>query len=143
MKKLLSIASMLVLMVIASTSSVKAENYVINDAAVEAAFTSAIAVPMSVDFINTAIPNVPTEQAKVTGGSNAWVAFALAFVIGGLGIHRFYLGTATLTGIGYILTCGGIFGIVPFVDWIVLLVGAIQNDIGKFEDNTKFFMWAN
>ncbi len=140
MKKLLSIASVLVLMVIASTSSVKAENYVINDAAVEAAFTSATAEPMSVDFINATIPNIPTEQAKVTGGSNPWVAFALAFVIGQLGIHRFYLGTATLTGVGYILTCGGC-GVVATVDWIILLVGAIKNDIGKYEDNTKFFMW--
>lgn len=140
MKKLLSIASVLVLMVIASTSSVKAENYVINDAAVEAAFTSATAEPMSVDFINTAITNIPTEQAKVTGGSNAWVAFALCWAIGSLGIHRFYLGTATLTGVGYILTCGGC-GVVVTVDWVLLLIGAIKNDIGKYEDNTKFFMW--
>jgi TM2 domain-containing membrane protein YozV len=142
MKKILSITSMLALMIIASTSSVKAENYVINDAAVEAAFNSAIAVPMSVDFINAAIPNIPTEQAKVTG-NNAWVAFALCWVVGGLGIHRFYLGTATLTWVGYILTCGGIFGVVTFVDWVVLLVGAIKNDIGQYENNTKFFMWGN
>jgi TM2 domain-containing membrane protein YozV len=140
MKKLLSIASMLVLMVIASTSSVKAENYVINDAAVEAAFTSAIAVPMSVDFINTAIPNIPTDQANVTGGTNAWIAVVLCYFLGGLGIHRFYLGTATLTGIGYILTCGGC-GVVVTVDFFLLLIGAIKNDIGKYEDNTKFFMW--
>lgn len=140
MKKLLSIASVLVLMVIASTSSVKAENYVINDAAVEAAFTSAIAVPMSVDFINTAIPNIPTDQANVTGGTNAWIAVVLCYFLGGLGIHRFYLGTATLTGIGYILTCGGC-GVVVTVDFFLLLIGAIKNDIGKYEDNTKFFMW--
>jgi len=128
-------------MVIAGTTSVKAENYVINDNAVEAVFASCDAAPVTLDYVNSILPNVPTEQAKVTGSSNAWVAFALAFIVGGLGVHRFYLGTATLTGIGYILTCGGIFGIVPFVDWIVLLVGAINNDIGKYEDNTKFFMW--
>ncbi len=141
MKKILTIFSVLAVMVIAGTSSAKAENYVINDEAVEAVFASSDAVPVVLDYVNSILPNVPTEQAKVTGGTNAWVAFALAFIVGQLGIHRFYLGTATLTGIGYILTCGGIFGIVPFVDWIVLLVGAINNDIGKYEDNTKFFMW--
>lgn len=140
MKKFLSIVSVLAVMIIAGTSSAKAESYVINDDAVEAVFAAAVAAPISVDYINAA-PTIPTEQAKVTGGKNPWVAFALAFIVGGLGIHRFYLGTATLTGVGYILTCFGIFGIVPFVDWIVLLVGAIEKDIDKYEDNTKFFMW--
>ncbi|MES2656854.1 MAG: TM2 domain-containing protein [Bacteroidota bacterium] len=139
MKKFLSIVSVLAVMVIAGTSSAKAESYVINDEAVEAVFAAAVAAPISVDYINAA-PTVPTEQAKVTGGKNPWVAFALAFVVGYLGVHRFYLGTAVLTGVGYILTCGG-FGIVAFVDWIVLLVGAIEKDIDKYEDNTKFFMW--
>ncbi len=50
------------------------------------------------------------------------------------------MGTATLTGVGYILTLGGC-GIVQLVDWVVLLIGAANNDIGKYEDNTKFFMW--
>ena len=27
-----------------------------------------------------------------------------------------------MTGIGYILTCGGIFGLVPFIDLIVLAI---------------------
>lgn len=141
MKKFLSIFSVLAVMVIAGTTSVKAENYVINDDAIEAVFASADAAPVTLDYVNSILPNVPSEQAMVSGSANAWVAFALCYFVGVLGIHRFYLGTATLTGIGYILTCGGIFGFVPFVDWIVLLVGAIKNDIGKYEDNTKFFMW--
>ncbi len=141
MKKILTIFSVLAVMVIAGTTSVKAENYVINDNAVEAVFASCDAAPVTLDYVNSILPNVPTEQAKVTGGTNAWVAFALCWIVGGLGVHRFYLGTAPLTGIGYILTCGGIFGVVVLVDWVVLLVGAINNDIGKYEDNTKFFMW--
>jgi hypothetical protein len=46
-----------------------------------------------------------------------------------------------MTWVGYILTCGGIFGIVPFVDWIVLLIGLVEDDISKYVNNPKFFMW--
>ena len=131
--------SVVEVMVIAGTTSVKAENYFVNDQAVEASFTAADAAPMSVDFISTNMINVPTEQAQVTG-SNAWIAVVLCYFVGTLGVHRFYLGTATMTGIGYILTCGGC-GVVALVDWVVLLIGAFKNDISKYEDNTKFFMW--
>ncbi len=131
--------SVLAIMVIAGTTSVKAENYFVNDQAVEASFTAADAAPMSVEFINSTIPNVPTEQSKVSG-ANPWVAFILCWVVGSLGVHRFYMGTAVLTGVGYILTFGGC-GIVVLIDWIVLLIGAASNDISKYEDNTKFFMW--
>jgi TM2 domain-containing membrane protein YozV len=140
MKKIFTLIAVVASM-LAFTTSAKADAYTIDDNAVEAAFQASISAPISVDVINAAIPTGVTNDAKVTGSKNGWVAFALAFIIGGLGIHRFYLGTATMTGIGYILTCGGIFGIVPFVDWIVLLVGAIQGDVSKYEDNTKFFMW--
>lgn len=131
--------SVLAIMVIAGTTSVKAENYLVNDEAVEASFTAATAAPMSVDFINSIIPNMPTDQAKVAGANPA-VAFILAFFLGQLGIHRFYMGTATLTGVGYILTLGGC-GVVAFIDWVFLLIGVVNNDISKYEDNTKFFMW--
>jgi TM2 domain-containing membrane protein YozV len=67
------------------------------------------------------------------------VAILLDFFLGGLGVHRFYLGTKPLTGIGYILTCGGIFGIVPLIDFIVLIID--HDDISPYIDNPKFFMW--
>jgi uncharacterized membrane protein len=44
-----------------------------------------------------------------------------------------------MTGIGYILTCGGIFGIVPLVDFIVLIINI--DNISKYVNNPKFFMW--
>ena len=68
------------------------------------------------------------------------VAFALSFVLGYLGIHRAYLGTSTGTIVAYILTAGGC-GIVATVDWIVLLIGLINDDISKYVDNPSFFMW--
>lgn len=80
------------------------------------------------------------NSSTVLGEKKPAVAFILCWLLGGLGIHRFYLGTKTMTGIGYILTCGGL-GIVSFIDWIVLLIGLINNDIDKYVDNSKFFMW--
>jgi len=143
MKKILFSLVLLAGCFLIDMSAAKAESYSIDDNAVEALLASAVENPLSIEAINAAIPSSPMDaQATVRGGKNGWVAFALAFVVGGLGIHRFYLGTKVMTGIGYILTCGGIFGIVPFVDWIVLLVGAIKNDISDYEDNSKFFMWG-
>lgn len=140
MKKLIFSLLVIVSGLLASTSQAKAETYFIDDNAVEQVFESAVVAPLTADFIAGNV-NLPTETTATLKSANGWVAFALAFIVGGLGVHRFYLGTATFTGIGYILTCGGIFGIVPFVDWIVLLVGAIKDDIGQYENNTKFFMW--
>lgn len=140
MKKLIFSLLVIVSGLLAGTSQAKAETYFIDDNAVEKVFESATVAPLAANFIAGNV-NLPTEATATLKSANAWVAFALAFIVGGLGVHRFYLGTATFTGIGYILTCGGIFGIVPFVDWIVLLVGAIKDDIGQYENNTKFFMW--
>ena len=73
------------------------------------------------------------------GEKDPLVALLLDIFVGGLGIHRLYLGTETLTWVGYILTCGGIFGIVPLVDLIVLAVN--YDDISPYIDNPRFFMW--
>ena len=72
---------------------------------------------------------------------NPWVAFALSWVLGGIGVHRVYLGGKGSLILIYFITCGGIFGIVPLIDWIVLLVGAIKGDISQFVNNDAFFMW--
>ncbi len=84
-------------------------------------------------FPVTAPPMLKSKKSPV-------VAFILCWAVGSLGIHRFYLGTKTMTGVGYILTCGGL-GIVTFVDWIVLLIGVIEDDVKKYVDNPRFFMW--
>ena len=44
-------------------------------------------------------------------------AILLAFFLGGLGIHKFYLNRPG-QGIAIILTLGGFFGIWPFINFI-------------------------
>lgn len=114
-------------------------SYTIDDNQVEALFSSATQATFSI--MNEALEMAPSMAiASASAGSkDALVAILLDFFLGGLGIHRFYLGTKTMTGIGYILTCGGIFGLLPLVDLIVLAINF--DDISAYVDNPKFFMW--
>jgi TM2 domain-containing membrane protein YozV len=58
------------------------------------------------------------------GGKNKIVAALLAFFLGALGIHHFYLGS-TMAGVvilvASIFTCGAA-GIISFVEFIMLLI---------------------
>ena len=115
-------------------------DYYIDDAAIESKLNDATQVSLTavdgmsqVDFMN-----VTSVQAA---DPNGWVAFALCWVVGGIGIHRVYLGGKASLILIYFITCGGIFGIVPLVDWIVLLIGSINGDISQYVNNDSFFMW--
>lgn len=135
MKKVKIAFLMLSLTVFCSYSAL-AVDYTINDDLVDQMFASA---PETVNAAFTGLANA--EAFASAGDKSAAAALLLDFFLGGLGIHRFYLGTEVLTGIGYIITCGGIFGIVPLVDFIVLIINV--EDISPYVNNPKFFMWAN
>jgi TM2 domain-containing membrane protein YozV len=54
---------------------------------------------------------------------NAGIAALIAFLIGTLGIHRVYMGSKPIIVLWYILTIGGVFGLLPLIDFIRLLLG--------------------
>ncbi len=56
-------------------------------------------------------------------------AALLCFFLGGLGVHRFYLGYTGL-GIAQLLTCGGC-GIWALVDFIMILTGSVKDSEGR------------
>ena len=80
---------------------------------------------------------------SLKGGRNKRITAAiLAFPLplGILGVHRLYLGTKPIVPIIYIVTLGGVVGILPFIDFVVLL---LADDIQEYEDNPHVFMWTN
>ena len=143
MKKLITLFACFLV----STCSLKASDaYTIDDSQVEQMFSNAQLVTptaaLDMAGISTGVDfHIATSNAAMKD-KNAAVAFILCFFLGGLGIHRLYMGTKTFTWVGYILTCGGIFGIIPFVDWILILIRLVDDgNISDYVNNPKFFMW--
>ncbi|MBN1985218.1 MAG: TM2 domain-containing protein [Prolixibacteraceae bacterium] len=124
-----------------SVNQVKASQYSIDEGAIDQLFATATETSMiSINASEvSAVPSGVALPLVAPKEKDAVVAIVLDFFLGGLGIHRFYLGTKTMTGLGYILTCGGIFGVVPLIDFIVLIID--NDDISPYIDNPKFFMW--
>jgi TM2 domain-containing membrane protein YozV len=64
------------------------------------------------------------------GGKSHTAAILLALFVGGLGIHRFYLGY-TWQGVVQLLTLGG-FGIWALIDLIRIITGDLQPKNGSY-----------
>ena len=144
MKKFFFMLALTVGSFTAFAAETPAEAYLANDQKIEQLFDQ------STDVSLAAVDGMSLSQSAATVGmgdvskvqAKEFVpALLLNLFLGGLGIHRLYLGTKTLTWVGYILTCGGIFGVVPLVDLIVLIIN--NDNLAPYIDNPKFFMWAN
>lgn len=71
-------------------------------------------------------------QRMLEGGENKVIGAALlAVFLGCLGIHRVYLGGSWLLILGYIITFGGIFGLLPLIDFIRIVAGGIDHYMGN------------
>ncbi|MEL7001867.1 MAG: TM2 domain-containing protein [Bacteroidota bacterium] len=135
MKKLLLLTMMMAFM--ASVSTFASSKYKIDDVAVEQVLDNGVAVVTADAAANTVL-DVNSTNAQLAE-KNALVAIILDFFLGGLGVHRVYLGGSGILILGYIVTCFGIFGLIPLVDLIVLAINF--DDISKYVDNDALFMW--
>lgn len=92
--------------------------------------------------VGTPYPRGPvTPYANVGPKKSKVLAAVLAFVLGGLGIHRFYLGHTgvgiamlLLSTVGGIITCGLtsiITGIWALVDFVLILTGQLKDNFGQ------------
>lgn len=63
---------------------------------------------------------------------------AFPFPFGMVGLHRIYLGTKPYVPVAYIASLGGVFGILPFIDFCAISFG---KDFDHYRDNGKVFMW--
>lgn len=77
------------------------------------------------------ITNQLEEQPLAGGGKSQLIALILCALVGGLGIHRFYLGY-TWQGIVQLLTLGGC-GIWALIDLIRIITGSLQPKDGEYE----------
>jgi TM2 domain-containing membrane protein YozV len=67
------------------------------------------------------------------------IAAVLAFPLGIFGLHRIYLGAAKATPLIYIATVGGLFGVLPFIDFVLIV---LCKDINTYAYNPHTFMWS-
>ena len=139
-KVLLSVVALLAMAIGAS-----AMNYTIDDSAIDALVENSVeASTLTLDVELPAATPAPAAASLASASPDPIVATLLTFFLGGFGIHRHYLGTRRGMWAIYTFTCGGIFGIVPTVDFIIELVYLIENrSFAQFVGNTRFFMWAN
>ena len=69
------------------------------------------------------------EKRGMKSEKSGLVALLLCIFLGGLGIHRFYVGKIG-TGIIWLLT-GGLFGIGTIIDLIMIVIGSFKDKDGK------------
>ncbi len=105
----------------------------------EAGMPMSISAPVAENATTIRYTNVQKTQksffAKLksffAGGKSQIVALILVLLVGGLGVHRFYLGY-TWQGVVQLLTLGGL-GIWSLIDLIRIVTGDLQPKDGSYE----------
>lgn len=64
---------------------------------------------------------------------------AFPFPFGIVGLHRIFLGTKPYVPVAYIASLGGIFGVMPLIDFFVIL---FDKDFEQYLNNGKVLMWV-
>lgn len=122
---------------LAISFGVNAANYTIDENIIDAMIENSVEVsPLVLAAEAPAGASVASEDTVPV------VSFILCTFLGGFGVHRHYLGTTRWMWALYTFTFGGIFGIVPFGDWIMLLVGIVEGNVSQYRGNMSFIMWA-
>ncbi|MCX8080118.1 MAG: TM2 domain-containing protein [Bacteroidia bacterium] len=65
-------------------------------------------------------------------------ALAFPFPFGIVGLHRIYMGTRPHVPVLYIATFGGAFGVLPFIDFCILM---LDKKAERYFNNPRLFMW--
>lgn len=131
MKRLLSVLAFVFVGYMGTAAS---SDYFVNDSEVEHVLTTATINDLNTtEFDLNALMNTTSVKAE----KNVAAAAVLAWFLGGIAIHRVYLGGRGTLILIYFITCGGIFGIVPLVDFFDIILG----NMDRYIDNDKFIVW--
>lgn len=137
--------AMFAIATVASAAPYKLDDAVVDNAIENAMVVSPLDLMNEVPATVSAGLMLPSSApaAYTVSGANPAAAIILTFFLGGFGIHRHYMGTRPWMWAIYTFTFGGIFGLVPFVDFIVEIIEAVENNsVARYCGNTSFFMWA-
>ena len=125
--------------VFAFAATASATSYKMDEASIDQVIENATEVA-PLDMMMDAPAMAATQVSSATSDAAVLV---LNWFLGWCGIHRHYMGTRPMMWAIYLFTFGGIFGIVPTVDFVVELVALIEDgSLSQFYGNTSFFMWA-
>lgn len=128
--------------VVAFAFAASATNYTIDENAIDAMIESAVEVsPAVMESSSAALTDATISFGQAPTPIVAFILSAIPFT-GWLAIHRMYMGTSPLAVILNIVTGAG-FGIVYVVDWVVLLIGVLDNNISRYCGNGRWLMWAD
>lgn len=105
----------------------------------------AITTPTIKDSSTISNDSISTEKIKkkrILFNRQKITAAILAFPLplGFLGAHRIYLGTKPYVPFVYAGTLGGCIGILPFIDFCVIVL-ADETMMKSYQNNPKIFMW--
>jgi len=83
---------------------------------------------------------VPVKDTTIYHKKHRAIAALLAFpLLGVFGLHRIYMHTAPAVPFIYIVTAGGLFGVLPFIDFVLII---LNKDIHlTYTSNPHLFMW--
>ena len=127
MKKLVLTLAVALMAVVAS-----ANNYVANDAAIDAL------VENSVEMVMEA---APANMVQLSNNADPLIATALSWFTGWCGLHRYYLGTQVWMAAPYLVTCG----VLGWIDAVIFTIEYIQDGkiSKKYYNNPRVILWAD
>lgn len=89
-------------------------------------------------FFSRVLAKLAARGLKDIQDGKVVAAIILCFFFGGIAIHRVVMGGTPLLILWYLLTCGGIFGIVPLIDFFMLII-----DPSRYEGSDRFFAFTS
>lgn len=123
----------------------KAEKfYQPNEEKINLLFEQAEEIQLSEFAVSTFFTANPLSQNRIAEDEKKVIAGVLGIVVGGLGVHRFYLGHPRAALLGYCLPslCG--LGWIPgLIDGILYLTSTDEEFNQKYRYNQKIYVWLD